>query len=119
MVLEPPGSPTFEIPNLPALSEPPRVYGIKVIVGNSWRAGLLYKSLGLGVDVSVQVLTKNVSGHVDALGAAILSNTSKLAHVIYSKLRLSCPMLAPNDAYFLLRVLRTLPMRLKLHEANG
>lgn len=119
MVLEAPGSLTFEIPDLPALAALAKAHNIKIMVDNTWGAGYFYKPLTLGADVSVQALTKYVCGHADALGGAVLSRTPETAAHIDRAMRLTGPALSPDDAYLHLRGLRTLPLRIKAHEANA
>lgn len=117
--LESPGSLTFEISDLPAIAALAKPRGIRVIMDNTWGAGLHHQPLALGADISVQALTKYVVGHADAFGGAAMTNNAGL----YAKLA-SCSedwgiSLAPDDAYLALRGLRSLHTRVKAHEAAG
>ena len=117
--LESPGSLTLEISDTPAIVEIARQKGIRTILDNTWGAGLLHKPLDLGVDISVQALTKYAVGHADAFGGAVMSRDAHVAQQI-----IDCGddwglSLAPDDAYTALRGLRTLKTRMEAHEAAG
>ena len=117
--LESPGSLTFELSDLPAIASIAKKHNASVIVDNTWGAGVFYRPLELGANISVQALTKYVVGHADAFGGAIISNDrsheTKVRHCA-EEWGIS---LAPDDAYLCLRGLRTLHTRLRSHETNG
>src|SRR5262249_19243786 len=57
IVLESPGSLTFELQDAPAIAALAQARGVLTLIDNTWGAGLLFKPLAHGVDVSVQALT--------------------------------------------------------------
>ncbi|MFB2351481.1 PLP-dependent transferase, partial [Priestia megaterium] len=65
IVLESPGSLTFEMQDLGAIAALARARGVLTLADNTWGAGYLFKPLAHGVDISVQALTKYVGGHSD------------------------------------------------------
>jgi cystathionine beta-lyase len=117
--LEAPGSLTFEICDTPAIAAAAKERGIRTILDNTWGAGLLHQPLALGVDIAVQALTKYAVGHSDAFGGAVMTRDAGLALRIANLSEDWGIGLAPDDAYLALRGLRTLPTRLKAHEASG
>lgn len=117
IVLESPGSLTFEISDLPAIAEVAKKRGIRIVCDNTWGTGLHYKPLALGADISVQALTKYVVGHADAFAGAAATNDGGLAVQIAAVSEDWGITLAPDDAYLAVRGLRTLKTRLKAHEA--
>ncbi len=119
MLIESPGSLTFDIMDLPAIVRVAKAKGITTIADNTWGVGLLHRPLDLGVDISLQALTKYPVGHADALGGAVMTNSDALAERITQCADDWGLTLAPDDAYTALRGLRTLPVRLKQHEATG
>jgi cystathionine beta-lyase len=119
IVLEAPGSLTFELQDVPAIAAAARARGILTLIDNTYGAGFLFKPLQHGVDVSCQALTKYVGGHSDVLmGSAAVADKA-----LYDKLRAGSRDLgstvSPDDAYWMLRGLRTLPTRLAQHGASG
>ncbi|MEM9740327.1 MAG: cystathionine beta-lyase [Pseudomonadota bacterium] len=117
--LESPGSLTFELPDTLAIAEFARSNQLTTIMDNTWGAGLFHKPLELGVDISVQALTKYAVGHADAFGGAVMTNDRRLAEQINACSEDWGISLGPDDAYVVLRGLRTLETRLKRHEASG
>jgi cysteine-S-conjugate beta-lyase len=62
---ESPGSITMEVQDVPAIADAARSSGAIVAVDHTWAAGVHFKPLSHGADVSVQALTKYVGGHSD------------------------------------------------------
>jgi len=117
VVLESPGSLTFEVMDVPAITAVARERGLTTIMDNTWSAGVACRPLELGVDLSVQALTKYVVGHSDAFGGAVMSRTPDLAARVDACAEEWGLALGPDDAYLALRGLRTLPMRYGAHDA--
>jgi cystathionine beta-lyase len=88
-------------------------------IDNTWGAGLLFDPLALGVDVSIQALTKYVSGHSDVFMGSACSLDAKILGQLDVYLRDLGVGVSPDDAYFMLRGLRTLDVRLKRHGENA
>lgn len=119
IVLEAPGSLTFEIQDVSAIAAAARARGIPTLIDNTWAAGLLFQPLSHGVDVSLQALSKYVGGHSDVFGGSVATNDPKIARSIRMVIEEMGWFVSPDDAWLALRGLRTLPVRMKQHEANG
>jgi cystathionine beta-lyase len=115
---ESPGSHTFEIQDIPAITEVAHKAGIKVVMDNTWGAGYFFKPFDHGVDVSVQAATKYYVGHSDAMVGTISMSGDNQQPVI-DCVRALGYNIAPDDAYLALRGMRTLSVRLKRHEKNA
>jgi cystathionine beta-lyase len=119
IVMESPGSLTMEMSDAPAIAAAARSRGVLTLMDNTWAAGLYFKPLDHGVDISVQALTKYVGGHSDVLmGSAATANAALAAALDQAILDFGWAV-APEDAYLMLRGLRTLPTRLARHQANA
>lgn len=117
--LESPGSLSFEMQDLPALAREARARGVLSLVDNTWGAGHLLKPLDLGVDISIQALTKYVGGHSDAfMGSAAARDPDICAQLHAGVVDLGWSV-AAEDAYAMLRGLRTLDVRLHRHGESG
>ena len=118
IVLESPGSLTFEVQDVPALVAVARQNDVATIMDNTWATPLYFKPLAHGVDISVQAATKYIVGHSDAM-----IGTAAATAEIWPRLRATAFRLgqcaAPDDAYLALRGLRTLDVRLARHHENG
>lgn len=119
VLLETPGSLTFEMQDVPAIAAAARARGLLTVIDNTWGCGLLYEPLALGVDVSLQALTKYVSGHSDVFMGSACSRDEEILKQIDAFLRDFGLGVSPDDAYFMLRGLRTLEVRLKRHGENA
>lgn len=110
--MESPGSLTFEVQDVSAIAAAAHARGAAAILDNTWSAGALFKPFKHGVDLSVQALTKYQLGHADAFLGAVLAATPEFAHrtqAAYSELGYG---ISPDDAYLVLRGMRTLAVRL-------
>lgn len=119
ILLESPGSLTFDIQDVPAIAKLARERNIITAIDNTWSAGLLFDALGHGVDVSIQALTKYVSGHSDVFMGSASTNDPAILSQLDRFLRDTGISVAPDDAYLMLRGLRTLDVRLERHGRNA
>jgi cystathionine beta-lyase len=116
---ESPGSLTFEVQDVPAIAKAARMKGARLVVDNTWSAGVHFKPIAAGAHVSVQAGTKYLSGHSDCLIGSITSADEDTAKLIFHALLQLGANVSADDAYLTLRGLRTLSARLPVHEANG
>lgn len=119
LIIETPGSLTFELVDTPALVAFARERGLTTILDNTWSAGLFHKPMALGVDLSVQALTKYIIGHADGFGGAVMCRTDADARKVRACADDWGLSLAPEEAYSALRGLRTLETRLARHGQSG
>ena len=118
ILLESPGSNSFEIQDIPAVTAVAKERNIITVLDNTWATPLYLKPMELGVDVSIQSVTKYISGYSDLLmGAATVNEAyGKRFTDFYSLVE----MYTPDDAcYLALRGLNTLPVRLRQHETSA
>lgn len=112
--LESPGSLTFEVQDIPAITAVARERGIVTLLDNTWATPLLLPAMALGVDLSILACTKYVSGHSDVMLGSV---TAAPGH--FQKLRSASYQLgqtaSPDDAWLGARGLRTMAIRLKQH----
>ncbi|MBS0508116.1 MAG: cystathionine beta-lyase, partial [Proteobacteria bacterium] len=116
--VESPGSLTFEVQDIPAISQVAHAYGALVVLDNTWGTPIHFASFRHGVDVSVHAATKYIVGHSDVLMGAILTTEALYPRLrgFYRQLGLA---VSPDDAYLALRGLRTLSVRLERHQRNA
>lgn len=116
---ESPGSLTFEVQDIPAVARAAQAKGARLIVDNTWSAGVHFKPIAAGAHVSVQAGTKYHSGHSDCLIGSLTSADEETAKLIFQALLQLGSNVSADDAYLTLRGLRTLSARMPVHEANG
>src|SRR5438105_7324136 len=116
--VESPGSLTFEMQDVPAIAAVAHRHGAQVMMDNTWASPYLFRSFEHGVDVSIHAATKYIVGHSDVILGAVITNEE-----LYLPVRTMAADLGhcagPDDAYFALRGLRTLSVRLERHEKNA
>ena len=118
VVVESPGSQTFEMQDIPAIANVARSNNVWVIADNTWATPLYCKPLALGADVSIQAATKYIVGHADAMLGAVTANARAAKYVDNAKETLgTCP--GSEETYLGLRGLRTLDVRLERHQRSG
>lgn len=117
--LESPGSMTFEIADAPAIATAAKAAGVVTVMDNTWSAGVFYKPLALGFDLSVQANTKYISGGADVINGSILTNREDLITRLKESIADLGINVGPDDAYLVLRGLRSLEMRMERHQASG
>ncbi|QHF06490.1 cystathionine beta-lyase [Pseudomonas syringae] len=115
---EVPGSLTFDMCDLPALSQLCKARNLLLAVDNSWGSGVLYKPLELGADISLMALTKYVAGHSDVMMGSV-STTEAHWHTLKTMNTAVGNTVSPDDAYLVLRGARSLAARMAMHERHA
>lgn len=124
--LEAPGSITLEFADIPALAAVVKAHGagaqahsegVVTALDNTWGAGLAFNAFALGVDLSVQALTKYPSGGADVLMGSVVTNSEALHHrVHFCHMRVGYGV-SGNDAELVLRGLNTIALRYSAQDA--
>jgi cystathionine beta-lyase len=118
VVVEAPGSQTFEMPDIPAIAATAHARGALVIDDNTWATALFHRSLEQGVDISMQAATKYIGGHSDIMFGTISAN-AKAWPLIAEAIQLLGVCAGPDDVFLAIRGLRTLAVRLAQHHQSG
>ena len=117
ILVENPGSNTFEFQDLSKITNLAKRKKIFTLLDNTWGTPLYLKPLKIGFDMSFCSATKYFSGHSDAMGGSLAVNKK-----VYSKImffyKLSGYRMSADEAYLIIRGLRTLDTRLKQHSEN-
>lgn len=116
--MEAPGSLTFEVQDIGAITAAAKKAGIKTAIDNSWATPLFFQPLEFGIDISVMSATKYVSGHSDVMLGVVSTNEAVWPQVKRAALMLGlCG--GSEELYLGLRGLRTLNVRLQQHQKNA
>ena len=108
ILVENPGSNTFEFQDLSK---------ILTLLDNTWGTPLYLKPLKIGFDMSFCSATKYYSGHSDAMGGSLAVNKKVFKKIMFFY-KLSGYRMSADEAYLVIRGLRTLDIRLKQHYEN-
>lgn len=112
---ESPASNTLEVQDIPAIAKAAHAGGAIVMMDNTWATPLYFKPLDHGVDISIHAATKYPSGHADVLMGTVSANTTCAPRLREAYLDLGI-CVGPDDAYQILRGLRTMGVRLERHQ---
>ena len=118
--LESPGSITMEIHDVPAIVDAVRRVAPNAIImiDNTWSAGILFKALDFGIDISIQAGTKYLIGHSDAMIGTAVAN-ARCWDQLRENAYLMGQMVDADTAYMTSRGLRTLGVRLRQHHESS
>ncbi|WP_159180268.1 cystathionine beta-lyase [Klebsiella pneumoniae] len=118
--LESPGSITMEVHDVPAIVAAVRQVAPEAIImiDNTWAAGILFKALDFGIDISIQAGTKYLLGHSDAMVGTAVAN-ARCWPQLRENAYLMGQMLDADTAYMTSRGLRTLGVRLRQHHESS
>ncbi len=116
--LESPGSQTFEVQDVPAITAVARAHGIKTIIDNTWATPVFFRAHEHGCDLAVEAGTKYLGGHSDLLMGLVTANAET-----WPALRKTYDAMAmlpgAEDCFLALRGLRTLHLRLEEAQRRG
>jgi cystathionine beta-lyase len=118
VMVEAPGSQSFEMPDVPAIAAVAHAHGALVIDDNTWATPLYHRSLDQGVDVSIQAATKYIGGHSDIMFGTISANAEAWP-LINDGIKLLGVCAGPDDVFLALRGVRTLSVRLAHHQQSA
>jgi len=118
--LEAPGSITMEVHDVPVIVAAVRRVAPEAIImiDNTWAAGILFKALEFGIDISIQAGTKYLIGHSDAMVGTAVSN-ARCWDQLRENAYLMGQMVDADTAYMTSRGLRTLGVRLRQHQESS
>lgn len=116
--MEAPGSLTFEVQDIGAITAAAKKAGIKTAIDNSWATPLFFRPIDFGIDVSMMTATKYISGHSDCMLGVVSTNEESWPQVKRTALMLGlCG--GSEELYLGLRGLRTLNVRMLQHQKNA
>jgi cystathionine beta-lyase len=116
--MESPGSQTFEVQDVSAITAVAKRHGVATAIDNTWSGGYFFQPLTLGVDISIQAGTKYISGHSDLMLGALACTETVYEPIRETYLRFGL-CIGADDAFLALRGLRTMAVRMRQHEASG
>ena len=118
ILLESPGSLTFEVQDVPAIVAAAKARGVVTILDNTWATPLLFPAIERGIDLSILACTKYVVGHSDVMLGSVTAGPGFFAKLRNTSLQLG-QVASPDDCWLGARGLRTMAVRLKQHEASA
>ena len=116
--VENPGSNSFEFQDLSKIISIAKKNKIFTAIDNTWATPYFLKPIKLGFDMAIVSATKYYSGHSDVMGGSLAVNKKVFKYVEQAN-KIAGLRLGPDDAYLIIRGLRTLDIRLDKHQENA
>lgn len=120
--LETPANPNLKIADIELIAKTAHEYNkdIKVVCDNTFATPYLQNPLALGADVVVHSATKYLNGHGDVIAGFVIGSAEFIGQVkMFGIKDMTGSVLGPQEAFLILRGLKTLEVRMKQHCANA
>lgn len=119
LLVETPTNPLMRLTDLRAMSDVAKRHGALLIVDNTFATPVFQRPLEMGADIVWHSTTKYINGHSDMIGGLAVVLEDNLADQLQFILNAAGAVPGPFDAWLALRGTKTLPLRMKQHDANG
>ncbi len=117
--LETPGNPLLTLCDLETIGRMARSAGIATICDNTFASPVNQRPLELGIDTVVHSATKYFCGHGDAVGGVVAGRAPFIDRCLKEPLRYYGGVMAPFNAYLMLRGTTTMPLRVERQNASA
>jgi cystathionine gamma-lyase/cystathionine beta-lyase/cystathionine gamma-lyase/homocysteine desulfhydrase len=117
--VETPTNPVMDIADIAAICEIAHKRGAWVAVDNTFLSPYLQRPLELGADFVLHSTTKFLNGHSDSIGGVLVSKHKEQGEWFAFVQKSEGAVLSPFDSFFILRGIKTLPVRMDRHEQNA
>jgi len=118
LLVETISNPLLKVADLPRLAELAHVAGASLIVDNTFATPYLCRPLAHGADYVVHSATKYLAGHGDVLGGVVVTSAGRRA-ALNEINKLVGGNLGPQEAWLILRGIKTLPLRVERQCASA
>ncbi len=117
---ESPSNPLMKVVDLAALAEIAHAAGARLFVDNTFASPALQRPLTLGADVVMHSTTKYLGGHSDVQGGALVfAGSDEYSEAVAHLRKITGAVAAPFNSWLILRGIRSLPARMRVHCANA
>ena len=119
LYVETPANPTLAVTDLRACARIAHSRAARLVVDNTFLSPVLQMPIALGADIVLHSTTKFLNGHSDSVGGVAISTRTEDAETLAYLQNAVGAILSPMDSFFVLRGLKTLPLRMARHEATA
>jgi cystathionine beta-lyase/cystathionine gamma-synthase len=116
---ETPTNPMMHIVDLAALGDLAAARGLVLAVDNTFATPVFQRPLESGASLVLHSTTKYLNGHSDMVGGLLITNRDDLAERIGFLQNAAGGVPGPMDCWLAVRGIKTLPLRMRQHDANG
>jgi cystathionine beta-lyase/cystathionine gamma-synthase len=116
---ETPTNPMMNLVDLAAVADLTQARGLLAVVDNTFATPFFQRPLELGADLVLHSTTKYLNGHSDMVGGLLVTSRDDLAERLGFIQNAAGGVPGPMDCWLALRGIKTLPLRMRQHDANG
>src|SRR5262245_53259059 len=117
--IETPTNPIMSITDIRTVCGIAHQTDCRVVVDNTFMTPYFQRPLELGADIVVHSTTKYLNGHSDSVGGVVVLKQQDDAERLQFIQNAAGAILSPFDSWLVLRGIKTLPVRMDAHDANG
>ncbi|MCX2479657.1 cystathionine gamma-synthase [Pedobacter sp. MC2016-15] len=117
--IETPTNPTMQVVDIEGIAKITKEKGLILTVDNTFASPYLQNPIDLGADIVMHSVTKYIGGHSDVVMGALLTNSDVLYKDLWFVYNACGATPGPQDAFLVLRGIKTLHLRMKAHCENG
>lgn len=117
--LESPSSAVFTLQDIRGIVELAKKHNIKTVIDNTWATPLFQRPLEMGIDMEVHSCSKYINGHSDVIAGVAIGKKEDIEGMFYKEHALYGAKIAPFESWLIMRSLRTLPARMRVHQENA
>lgn len=118
VLVETPSNPLLRVTDLALVSELAHQAGALLVADNTFCSPALQRPLQLGADLVVHSTTKFINGHSDVVGGVAVARTAEHGGLLRQWANCLGVTGGALDSYLVLRGLRTLDARMRVHQEN-
>ncbi|MBA3553365.1 MAG: PLP-dependent transferase [Gemmatimonadales bacterium] len=116
---ETPTNPMMNLVDLAAVGDLTQAHGYLLVVDNTFATPYFQRPLEHGADIVLHSTTKYLNGHSDMVGGLLVTRRDDLAERLGFIQNAAGGVPGPMDCWLALRGLKTLPLRMRQHDASG
>lgn len=117
--IETPTNPTLKIADIEGIGKIAKEHNIRYAVDNTFASPYLQNPMDLGADIVMHSVTKYLGGHSDVVMGALVMNDEELYKQLWFYYNACGGTPGPQDAFLVLRGIKTLHLRMRAHCENG
>jgi cystathionine gamma-lyase/cystathionine beta-lyase/cystathionine gamma-lyase/homocysteine desulfhydrase len=117
--IETPTNPIMSITDIRGVSEIVHRSDCRLVVDNTFMSPYFQRPIEMGADIVVHSTTKYLNGHSDSVGGVVVLKRKDDAERLQFIQNAAGAILSPFDSWLVLRGIKTLPVRMAAHDANG
>jgi methionine-gamma-lyase len=119
LYFETPSNPTLKVIDIEAVVAIAKKHGLLTIIDNTFATPYCQRPLTMGMDIVIHSATKFLNGHGDVVAGFVVVKDEELLQKLYKYRTSTGAILGPQDAFLILRGLKTLSLRMDRHQENA